>query len=274
MPRSTSARLAVLLTIIPVLLTIRSVPTAHADCVRTPSGIECSFGGTTTTTSVTVLPPIRYLTIMHHPGVGQCWFWSRYPPGIDSHNPANDHQIIVTRATLPQCPTTGTPTTIVDVSSRAWNVFRSWSLARPAVRIRPTVGIANLASVLTAATPAGVYHSEILPDGRRLEVRAVVASVVVDWGDGSPAVTYRTTTVARAGATHPYRLKTCSSAYRRTHPSGPNCHPRLAAYPVTVTFQWSGSYRTGGAWTNLGVISRSTTVAYDVDEVVGIPVRP
>lgn len=274
MPRSTSARLAVLLTIIPVLLTIRSVSTARADCVRTPSGIECSFSGTTTTTSVTTLPPIRYLATMHHPDVGQCWFWSRYPPGIDSHSPANDHEIIVTRATLPRCPTTGTPTTVVDVSSRAWDVFRSWSLARPAVRIRPTVGITNLASVLTAPTPSGLYHSEALPDGRLLEVRASVTSVVVDWGDGSPAVSHVPGTVAGAGATHPYRLKTCPPAYRLGHPSGPNCHPVLSAYPVTVTLRWAGTYRTGGAWISLGVIARSTTVHYDVDEVVGIPVRP
>jgi hypothetical protein len=274
MPRSTSARLAVLLFIIPILLTLRSAATAEADCVRTSSGIECWFEGTTTSTSVTEIPPIRYLATMTHPTVGPCWYWSRYPPGIDSFNPANDGDIIITRTTLPRCPASGGGT-VIDSSSRAWDVFRAWTLGRPSPRIRPTVGITNLASVLTAPMPAALSHTETLPDGRRLEVRATVEAVVVDWGDGSPPVSYPASTVAGSGATHPYRLKTCPPAYRRDHPSGRNCHPTLAAYPVSVTFRWTGRYRTGtGPWTILGVVPRATTFGYDVDEVVGIPVRP
>jgi hypothetical protein len=274
MPRSTSARLAVLLFIIPIVITLRSTTRAHADCVRTPSGIECWFEGATTSTAVTVVPPIRYLATMTHPTAGPCWYWSRYPPGIDSFKPGNDGDIIITRTTLPQCPAAGGGT-VIDSSSRAWNVFRAWALPRPEPRIRPTVGITNLASILTAPAPAPITHSETLPDGRWLEVKASMDAVIVNWGDGSPAISYPASTVTGSGAMHPYRLKTCPLAYRRDHPSGRNCHPTLAAYPLTVTFQWTGRYRTGsGSWTTLGVISRSTSSTYDVDEVVGIPVRP
>jgi hypothetical protein len=273
MPRSMGARLAVLLFLTPIVITLRSATSAQAECVPTPTGIECRFDGSTTSTTVTVLPPIRYLATMDHPAVGTCWYWSRYPPGIDSFNPANDGSIIVTRTTLPECPSVG-GTSAVTVSSRAWDVFRSWTLPRPSVRVRPTVGITNLASVLTAPTPPAVTHTETLPDGRTLQVRASVDSVVVAWGDGSPPVAYAAATVEGGGASHLYRLKTCTAAYRLDHPSGRNCHPTLSAYPITVTFRWTGRYRTTGSWTTLGVIARSTTVAYDVDEVVGVPVRP
>jgi hypothetical protein len=274
MPRSTSARLAVLLFIIPPVIAVAAVEGAADDCVTTPAGIECAFSGTTTSTVVTVLPPLRYLVTTTHPTLGPCWFWSRFPPGLDSLDSANDQAILGTRASLPECPIDYDGETSVDTAVRAWEVFRSWTLPGPAPRLRPSVGITNLESRLLTPIPAALSHTETLPDGRLLEVRATVDAVIVDWGDGTPPAAHPPAVLAGPGAAHTYRLKTCPADYRRSHPSGPGCHPTLADYRVGVTFQWTGRYRTGATWMLLGTIPLRAAVAYDVDEVVGIPVRP
>lgn len=287
MLRSTSARLAVLLLTIPILISTGSEGRAD-ECVTNPSGIECSYDGGSSGGgspgggspgsggSGGELPPIRYLGTADHHTRGQCWYWSRYPPGYDSHDPYFDAAIIITRATYPRCDDTSSGTTVppVDPVARAWDVFRSWTLAVPAPQVRPEVGITNLDSILTAPAPTALTHAETLPDGRVLEVRAEVASVRVDWGDGSPRFSYPASALVSGGAAHTYGLKTCPADYRAAHPSGPSCHPTLAAYPLTVTFTWEARYRDGGAWTTLDTVERTTTLAYDVDEVVGIPVLP
>ncbi|MEX2323044.1 MAG: hypothetical protein WEA29_04660 [Acidimicrobiia bacterium] len=274
MPRSTSARLAVLLIIIPIALALRTAARADDRCVVTPTGIKCSFGGATTSTTVTTTkPPLRYLVITAS-GSGSCWYWSRYPPGLDSLDPANDQAIIFTRAARPRCVSARPPTTTINTGSIAWGVFRSWTLATPSPRLRPTVGITNLDSVLTAPRPTPLRHRETLPDRRVLEVEARVISVLVDWGDGTPTFAHDPPVAAGGGARHAYRLKTCTPTYRRNHPRGAACHPTLAAYRITVTHSWQGRYRTGGSWTVLGTIPRSTTRSYDVDEVYGVPVAP
>ena len=105
-----------------------------------------------------------------------------------------------------------------------------------------------------------------------MEVRAAVTALVVDWGDG----TRRRYDPARAlaypdgDATHTYTVKTCDATYRVDHPAGGNCHPTLAAYPVTATYTWTGRYRIGSRWIDLGTLDRSATVQYDVDEVQGV----
>jgi hypothetical protein len=155
----------------------------------------------------------------------------------------------------------------------AWQVFRSFSLARPAPSLEPAAaGITGLPTFLATPDPADVTHSETLPDGRSLEVRASVATLTVDWGDGTRrnyrpgrALAYPAGTV-----THVYTTKTCDAAYRQDGPIGANCHPTLAAYPITATFTWRGRYRIGGNWIDLGTLKRSTNVRYDVDEVQGV----
>lgn len=275
--RHRGARLAVPLIIIPLLVGIAwlltSVPVRADDgCVLTPSGIDCGFRGSTTSTSVVVVTgPYRYLRMREHPTVGTCWQWYREPPGWDRWNWSHSVAITVAQRDHPECPAWGWRG--VSVSTRAWAIFRSFPLAGPIVDVRPSIGIANLATVIAVGRPAEVRHRERLPDGRMLEVRAAVETVRIDWGDGA------TTTVSPgeasgAGVLHAYALKTCNAAYRRSHPSGRNCHPTLDSYPIGVVLSWRGRYSTGGAWTNLGTLNRSTTFRYDVDEVVGIPVAP
>jgi hypothetical protein len=161
---------------------------------------------------------------------------------------------------------------VITVQSRAWTVFRSFPLGRPDPRIRPTVGITNLASVIAMGPEPRLRHRETLPDGRLLEVEAFVGSVRVDWGDESPVIAYAPSVAFAGAAAHVYGLKTCPAEYRAEHPSGRNCHPALETYPVSIAYSWTGRYRTGGSWIVLGKIDRETTIDYDVDEVVGIPI--
>ncbi|NIR36737.1 MAG: hypothetical protein GWN07_12265, partial [Actinobacteria bacterium] len=97
--------------------------------------------------------------------VGSCWYWSRYGPGLDSWDPANDQAIIFTRARLPECP--GDPVSQgPDITAFAWEVFRSFPLQRPVISLRPwPAGITGLPTVLRVDDPVPLEHHEPLPDG-------------------------------------------------------------------------------------------------------------
>ncbi len=273
--RASGARLAVLLTLLTMAATTAlaagtfrpTLADAAQGCEYSIDGINCWFVGSATST--TTLPPYRYLRTREEPGLGTCWYWSRYPPGLDALSGRADEDINRTRSTYPECGTGG------SITTRAWEVFRSFPLRVPAPEVAPSVGITNLASIVTTTRPSTLSHRETLPDGRALEVQAYVAAVRVSWGDGSPTISYPAATAFGGGSTYAYPLKTCTAAYRSGHPAGPRCHPTLEAYPVTVSFAWLGRYRVGTAgWVNLGTLLRSASFAYDVDEVVGFPVRP
>ncbi len=248
------------------------------DCVLTPTGVECSVGGTTTSvTTVTSVVPgeaprLRYVRVLDE----SCWYWTRFPPGLDSWDPANLNAIMVIRLRLEECrgePVRPRRLTTSQVVSRAWEVFREFSLAAPLLRLEPATGITGLPSHASTTIPDPLAHAETLPDGTRLEVRAEVAGVLMSWGDESPETPFAPESLRPyplGTATHVYALKTCPAPYRRTHPSGPNCHPALGAYPVTATFVWHAKYRRGGAWIDLGDLNRAATIAYDVDEAVGV----
>jgi len=213
-------------------------------------------------------PPIRYVYTSTDPVVGDCHYWSRIPGGIDAWDPANDPTVIRVVNTTPVCPVSTDPPEAI-----AWQIFRSFPLALPSPSFEPPdSGITGLPTFLATPDAADITHTEVLPDGRTMDVRATVAALVVNWGDGvaasfdpSEALAYPTGHV-----THTYTTKTCDATYRQEHPSGGNCHATLEAYPVTATFTWAGRYRIGGGWIDLGTLNRSTTVAYDVDEVQGV----
>jgi len=269
--RSFGARLAVLL--LTMTTTAAGIPPARAadGCVETPTGLECTFEGNTVTIVVTTLPPLRYVRTTDMPGVGRCWYWSRYPPGLDSHDPTYDDLISVTRTLFPECPSVPGGVT-VSVTERAWQIFREFELAPPRPALRPVIGIANLPTLLSVLSPGTLSHSEYLPDGRRLDVAASVQTVRVVWGDGM-IESYAASEIFAGGAAHPYALKTCLPQDRPGAAPGGRCHPTLDEYPVRVTFVWTGRYRTGGAWNVVGSIERSRVVLHDVDEVIGVQVR-
>lgn len=279
MPRSVGARLAVPLLIVIVAATlmalVRNASAAIDGCRPSPTGIVCGYRGTTTSTTIrrgTTLPPLRYLATSG----GVCWYWSRYPPGLDSWDSANDQAIILTRFHLPECRGRSNPPPVVISSERAWEIFRAFPLDPPAFRLTPATGVTNLPSRLHLHPSRTFTHTERLPDGRTLRVEAEVAMVWVVWGDGTPIQGMAPPgPFGDPGALrHTYALKTCTPAYRTGHLDGPKCHPTLERYPITVTFEWRGRYRTGRDWLAIGSIDRSTQRRYDVDEIVGVLVTP
>jgi hypothetical protein len=272
-----------LLLLVPIFLAAVLPAGADEGCVVTPTGIDCSAAGSTTSGGAspggsTPGLPLRYLATTEQPGAeGHCWFWSPSPPGLDAWDEHNDQEILITLWTLPECsgPEAASVTLSTEwVVSRAWEVFRSFPLSPPRPALQPPDhGITGLASYLSAPPPSGLSHRETLPDGRSLEVRAGVTAAVIDWGDGSPAMGYDPAALLpypTGIARHTYRLKTCPPDYRASHPSGGNCHPTLDSYPVQLTFRWTARYRLGGSWIDLGNLDRAAAISYDVDEVVGI----
>jgi len=213
-------------------------------------------------------PPNRYLYESIDVTGADCHYWSPVAGGIDTWNPANDPTVIWIVTTTPVCPVVTDPS--MDL---AWRIFRSFPLAIPDPSLEPPgAGITGLPTYLATPDPADITHTEVLPDGRKMEVRASVATLSVDWGDGA-AGRYESGEASpypSGSVTHTYTTKTCDPAYRRDHPSGGNCHLTLEEYPITATFAWAGRYRIGGAWIDLGTLTRTATTAYDVDEVQGV----
>jgi hypothetical protein len=277
--RNVGARLAVPLLTVIVIATLAMLAAeagAVDECRPTPTGIVCGFGGASTSTSLQIsagsLPPLRYLATSS----GSCWYWSRYSPGLDSWDSANDQMIILTRFRLPECSGRPNPTTVVVISERAWEVFRAFPLDPPWFGLTPRIGITNLPSRLHLRDAPTLAHREALPDGRILEVEAWVDRVWVSWADGTPTEGFSLSRAAGdpGEVRHTYALKTCPPGYREGHIDGLKCHPELERYPVVVTFEWRGRYRAAGGWIGLGSIDRSDGLHYDVDEVLGILVEP
>jgi len=243
------------------------------DCWIDPEGfLICSATGGSTDPSDTdpprERPPMRYIYETTDATGAPCYYWSPIPGGIDVWDPGNDPTVAGIVLTTPVCPVV-----VETPEDTAWRIFRSFALAMPTPSLEPAAaGITGLPTYLSTPDPADITHTEILPDGRVMEVWAAVRTFVVDWGDGTTG-SFETAT-ARAfpagSVTHAYSTKTCAPSYRNEHPFGGNCHPTLEAYPITATFTWEGHYRIGGGWIYLGTLDRPVTVLYDVDEVQGV----
>ena len=260
-------------------------PSADADdhCWVLPNGeVQCNVTGTIPIPGEPPVerppgerPPIRYLVLGVDATGTDCYWWSRVPvPGaIDVWDPANDPTTITTLISYPEC-TSPPVVPAVNPTDRAWEVYRSWTLQLPVPQFSPPdFGVTGLATFVEASA-ARLDHLETLPSGIDLVVSAEVTGVTVDWGDGSPAERYSPTETVgypNGVAAHTYELKTCTAEYRDTDPNGHLCHPTLSAYPVTVTFTWTAGYSYDAGWIELESVNRTATIAYDVDEVVGVP---
>lgn len=216
--------------------------------------------------------PLRYVYTGYDAVIGDCYYWSGVPGGLDAWDPANDPAVIAITTRLPICPST--PATVTDPSVSAWSVFRSWNLAPPDPAVTPRDhGITGIATHIIATPPGVISHTETLPDGRILEVRARPALLTVDWGDGTTtsfdpdgADTYPT-----GSATHVYELKTCTQQYRAEHPSGNLCSRHGEDYGITASYTWQGEYNVGSGWVALGSLERAAPIiSYDVDEARGV----
>ncbi len=252
-----------------------------SDCYFDPSQnrVVCAVAGEIPEPGLPGVPPgdfddpgLRYVYTDTDPVIGDCYYWSDVPGGLDAWDPGNDPAVIAITTRLPLCPAVPG----VDPEARAWQVFRSWDLDPPDPDVTPeVVGITGLDTHIAATPPAVIVHAEVLPDGRALEVRARVAQLDVDWGDGafSSHDPSSATGWPDGAVAHVYAVKTCPPEYRAEHPSGGLCHPTLEFYTITVAHTWVGEFRVGGlgAWTALGALTRTTSLAYDVDEVRGMP---
>lgn len=214
----------------------------------------------------------RYVYVIVDAVVGECHFWSYAPGGLDSWDSAYDAAVIAANR-LPLCPVIVTPP--VDVPGTAWSIFRTWDLTAPDIGLQPSDrGITGLPTFLVSRPAAPISHVETLPDGRVLRVRAWVSVLRVDWGDGAFGSHSPTGALGypRGSVTHTYRTKTCPVEYRRDHPSGGLCHPRLEFYTVRAEHRWVGEFNIGGGWVHIGELDRAASQLYDVDEVRGVPI--
>ena len=212
----------------------------------------------------------RYIYTATDPVIGACHYWSNTPGGLDAWDPANDGTVIAIATKLPVCPAPPTP----DPVARAWSIYRSWDLDPPAPYVTPeSGGVTGVPTQLDAVPPPQITHTEVMPDGRTLDVRARVWRLVVSWGDGSVTrhAPSSATGYPNGSASHIYALKTCTQMYRNDHPSGALCHPTASFYPIVATYEWTGEYSIGAGWMTLGSLPVAAPVlAYDVDEAVGI----
>ncbi len=219
-------------------------------------------------------PGKRYVYTTTDAVVGDCYYWSNVPGGLDAWDPANDGAVIAITASLPLCPPNITAPS--DPEAIAWSIFRSWDLVPPTPTITPsTRGITGVPTHVTAAPPPGIAHSEVMPDGRTLDVRAGASLLTIDWGDGTVTVHDPTSAVGfpDGSAAHTYRLKTCTPTYRAEHPSGGLCHPTAEYYPIVASYVWTGEYSVGSGWVALGSLAVSAApTLYDVDEARGVSV--
>ena len=216
--------------------------------------------------------PLRYVYTGYDAVIGDCYYWSSVAGGLDAWDPGNDPAVIAITTRLPICPSSpGTPS---DPSDSAWSVFRSWNLAPPTPSITPRDhGITGIPTHIGATPPQSITHSETLPDGRTLEVRARAALLTVDWGDGFTASfdPARADGYPEGAVTHIYELKTCSQQYRQEHPSGNLCSRTEEGYGITASYTWQGEYNIGSGWVTLGSLDRAApTIDYDVDEARGV----
>ncbi len=272
--RRTASILGLVLGLASIPLTVNAGEACEVNVAD--GSIECTESGTApgSTDRPTPRPRDRtgpqYIYTQTDPVIGDCHYWSNVPGGLDAWNALNDVAVIAA-ALLPVCPVVPP----VDVPATAWEIFRSSTLDPPVPALQPLDrGITGLPTFLASPVPAGITYAELLPDGRTLQVRARVAELHVNWGDGTRTVfdpsgadPYPDGTV-----THTYTTKTCPRQYREEHPSGGLCHPTLEFYTIAAMNRWVGEYNVGSGWVRLGTLDRATALAYDVDEVRGVPV--
>ncbi len=279
--RRTASLVGLILFIPAILLQAQSVNAEEVCRIDSATGrIICSESGTITTPPGDTSPEEpnpenpgkRYVYTSTDATIGPCYSWSNIPGGLDAWDPANDGAVIAITTSLPLCPPNVTPP--LDPETVAWSIFRSWDLEPPVPAITPsTRGITGVPTHVTATPPPTITYSEVMPDGRTLQVRARAALLTIDWGDGSLTNTDPGAAVGfpNGTATHTYRLKTCTPTYRVEHPSGGLCHPTAQFYSIVASYAWTGEYSVDSAWTTLGTLAvRAAPALYDVDEARGV----
>jgi len=211
-----------------------------------------------------------------------CWYWTTAFTGwfafihadgsanlgTDINGPLPGGVVIL--PPLPRC--TSEPVEAVPPDVQAWALIAEYIHDRPQPVLNPIAG-RGLAGLEThvAVVPPVPFDDSLNGPGTFLEVHAEVAAVIVAWGDGTtdeyPAEVFsRLTGYPHGMARHLYETKTCDEPGL-----SPDCHPDLAAYPLSVGYQWFAQWRVnGGPWQVLDVEPTSTVLDYPVTEIVSV----
>jgi hypothetical protein len=253
------------------------------------------FGRVDTVTRCRVAGEIvDYASVSQVPGVlypavgtadnGTCWYWRsiwtgwvfiiRYSDGsatfgYDSDGvPGGPLNLEVTYPACESEPTPEEPGVLL-----AWDLASEYVHVEPDPILNPQIpwGLTGAETHLRVDPPAPFSDSIVDPLGQVLEVTGRVVGVTISWGDGAmssfaedqfPLLTGYPTGLAR----HTYEVKTCDPPG-----STPRCHPSLASYPLTVSYQWEVQWTDGVApWAELAVPDTTTTVAYPVTEIIAV----
>jgi hypothetical protein len=247
---------------------------------------RCRLAGSTETTdygSSSVVP------VVLRPQVGTdqtglCWYWTTRNSdwvmlGVDDDRMATlgidpdgvPGGPIILDADYPAC--TSEPADTPSTLAEAWELLSQYEHPFPGSVVDPPPGsgVTGMTVFVSEQPPAPWSAALVSPhSGLRIEVETFVEAVEVDWGDGAvvtvPAGAFELLTGWPDGSFgHVYETKTCAV------PGGPRCHPSLVAYELTVSYIWTARYRIdGGPWLLIPVPPTSTTVAYDVDEILGL----
>ncbi len=151
-----------------------------------------------------------------------------------------------------------------------WDIVEPHIHAVPDPNTSPTVGITGLETFISLTPPAPITDAIVSPvTGNVLTAEIKVAEVHVDWGDGAtdnfPEITFPNLTDYPDGIIrHEYQTKTCAAPG-----ASASCHPSLAAYPVTVSYEWFVHWRVNSEpWNILTIPDTLTILSYDVDEII------
>ena len=252
----------------------------------TISVTRCRLAGSTTATDYGSAADVP---VVLSPQVGSdddgtCWYWTTLPTdwvliGVDDDGKATlgidpDAAVggpLIIDATYPVC--TSEPAVVPSDLTEAYELLSQYTHPRPSVTLSPPAGSGVTGmEVFVADTPPSVWSASLVSPqtGRRIEVETFVATVRVDWGDGTetvvpPEALELLTGWPDGGFGHSYRQKTCAE------PGKWRCHPSLTAYPLTVTYDWAARYRVNeGEWIPIPVPTTSLQTDYDVDEIIGL----
>jgi hypothetical protein len=151
-----------------------------------------------------------------------------------------------------------------------WDIVEPHIHAVPDPNTSPTVGITGLETFISLTPPAPITDAIVSPvTGNVLTAEIKVAEVHVDWGDGAtdnfPEITFPNLTDYPDGIIrHEYQTKTCAAPG-----ASASCHPSLAAYPITVSYEWFVHWRVNSEpWNILTIPDTLTILSYDVDEII------
>ncbi len=224
-------------------------------------------------------PEIIDVNVTNVSGI-ECWYWTTLETlwvafGISGdltlhfgYDPGGSGGPVVLDGFAPPCRSE--PVETATMIELVWDIVEPHIHEVPDPDTSPTVGITGLETFISVTPPAPITDAIVSPvTGNVLTAEIKVAEVHVDWGDGFtdnfPEVTFSNLTDYPDGIIrHEYQTKTCPAPG-----SSSSCHPSLAAYPITVSYEWFVRWRVNSEpWNILTIPDTLTSVTYDVDEII------